>query len=134
MSVLVLDTSALVALLVGSDSLADEVRAHAASHVLAAPHAIDLECASVLRGLARGKKIPDAEAERALNLLGRMALRRYEHMPLLPRIWQLRHNMWPYDASFVALAEHLQAELVTIDAKFAGAPGIRCKVRNLRLT
>ena len=134
MTVLVLDTSALVEFLVGADDLAERVRDHTSGHRLAAPHAVDLECASVLRGLVRGKKLPESEAERALSLLGRMQLRRYDHVPLLPRIWDLRHNMWPYDASYVALAETLSAELVTVDAKFAGAPHIRCPVTNLRLT
>lgn len=132
MSVLVLDTSALVEFLVGSDELADRVRAQTAGRRLAAPHAVDLECASVLRGLALGKKLPDDEAMRALDLLGRMQLHRYDHVPLLPRIWQLRHNMWPYDASYVALAESLGGELLTVDAKFKGAPGLRCAVLNLR--
>ncbi|QDY77409.1 type II toxin-antitoxin system VapC family toxin [Streptomyces qinzhouensis] len=132
MSVLVLDTSALVAFLVGQDDLADEVRRTAEGHRLAAPHAVDLECASVLRGLTRGKKLSDTQAEQALKVLSRMALRRYDHTPLLPRIWQLRHNMWPYDASFIALAEQIGADLVTADAKLAGAPGLRCTIRNLR--
>src|SRR6267154_2023030 len=78
---------------------------------IAAPHAIDLECAAALRGLVRGKKLPPAEAGRALELLGRMRLERYGHVPLLARIWQLRHNVWPYDAAYVALAEWLDAEL-----------------------
>lgn len=132
MSGLVLDTSALVEFLVGADELAERVRARTPGHRLAAPHAVDLECASVLRGLVRGKKLPEGEAERALNLLGRMQLKRYDHVPLLPRIWELRHNMWPHDASYVALAETLNAELITVDAKFAGAPHIRCQVTNLR--
>ncbi|MFC7817701.1 type II toxin-antitoxin system VapC family toxin [Streptomyces sp. NPDC057148] len=133
MSVLVLDTSALVEFLVGGDELAERVRARTLDHRLAAPHAVDLECASVLRGLVRGNKLPEGEAERALQLLGRMPLRRYDHVPLLPRVWELRHNMWPYDASYVALAETLDAALVTVDAKFAGAPHLRCRVDNLRL-
>lgn len=133
MTPLVLDTSALVEFLVGADELAERVRAHTMGHRLVAPHAVDLECASVLRGLARGRKLPEPEAERALDLLGRMQLRRYDHVPLLSRIWELRHNMWPYDASYVALAETLSAELVTVDAKFAGAPHLRCEVTNLRL-
>ncbi|MGW5563231.1 type II toxin-antitoxin system VapC family toxin [Streptomyces tendae] len=132
MSVLVLDTSALVEFLVGGDALADRVRARVTDHRLAAPHAVDLECASVFRGLVRGGKLPEGEAERALRLLARMQLTRYDHAPLLPRIWELRHNMWPYDASYVALAETLGAELVTVDAKFAGAPHIRCGLINLR--
>lgn len=133
MSVLVLDTTAVVEFLVGGDALADRVRAYALRRRLAAPPAVDLECASVLHSLVRGKKLPESEAEHALDLLRRMPLRRYDHAPLLPRIWELRHNMWPYDASYVALAETLGAELVTVDAKFAGAPHIRCRVNNLRL-
>ena len=78
---------------------------------LAAPHAIDLECASSLRGLVNGRKLPADEAERALELLGKMNVKRYGHSALLPRIWQLRNNMWPYDAAYVALAEALAANL-----------------------
>ncbi|WP_131766896.1 type II toxin-antitoxin system VapC family toxin [Candidatus Protofrankia californiensis] len=129
---IVLDTSALVEFLVGSDPVAEKVRAVAAGERLAAPYAVDLACASTLRGLVRGKKLPEDEGGRALDLLGRMNLRRFDHVPLLPRIWELRHNMWPYDASYVALAETLGADLVTVDGKFAGAPGLRCPVRNLR--
>ena len=54
------------------------------------------------------------------------------HVPLLPRIWQLRHNTWPYDAAYVALAEILRAELVTLDARMEKVPGLMCTVRNLR--
>lgn len=53
-------------------------------------------------------------------------------MALLPRIWQLRENAWPYDAAYVALAESLNAELVTVDGKFETVPGVRWPVRNLR--
>ena len=129
---IVLDTSALVEFLVGADQLAEAVRSAAIGEVLAAPHAVDLEVASVLRGLVRGGKLPVAEAQRALELLAAMGLRRYDHVPLLPRIWQLRHNMWPYDAAYVALAEALRATLITVDAKFASVPGMTCPLRNLR--
>lgn len=80
----------------------------------------------------RAKKLPEDEAARAIDLLGRMRLHRYDHAPLLPRVWQLRHNMGPYDAAYVALAETPGAELVTLDREFAGTPGPRCAVRNLR--
>jgi predicted nucleic acid-binding protein len=70
---------------------------------------------------------------RALELLGSMRPERYGHVPLLARIWQLRHNMCPYDAAYVALAESLDAELVTLDGKLEGIPGVRCAVRNLRV-
>lgn len=129
---IVLDTSAMVEFLVGADALAERVRAVVVGGKLAAPHAIDLECAAALRGLVRGQKLPAAEAERALELLGSMRLERYGHVPLLVRIWQLRHNMWPYDAAYVALAEWLDADLVTVDGKMETVPGARCTVRNLR--
>jgi predicted nucleic acid-binding protein len=130
--VIVLDTSAIVEFLVGGDPAADRIRAMTMGEKLAAPHAVDLECASALRGLVHGSKLPPDEAERALQLLGRMEIRRYGHLPLLARIWQLRHNMWPYDAAYVALAESLGAELVTLDAKMEKVPGLMCNIRNLR--
>jgi predicted nucleic acid-binding protein len=130
--VIVLDTSAIVEFLVGADLLAERVRAVTTGEKLAAPHAVDLECASTLRGLVQGSKLPPGEARRALDLLGRMNITRYGHVPLLPRIWQLRHNMWPYDAAYVALAEALDAELVTLDATLEKIPGLMCTVRNLR--
>jgi predicted nucleic acid-binding protein len=130
--VIVLDTSALVEFLVGADQLAEMVRSAATGEVLAAPHAVDLEVASTFRGLVQGGKLPADEAQRALELLGAIGMRRYDHVPLLARIWELRHNMWPYDAAFVALAEALQITLVTVDTKFSGVPGMRCPLRNLR--
>jgi predicted nucleic acid-binding protein len=127
-----MDTSAVVEFLVGTDEVAENVRDSVRGEKLAAPHAVDVECASTLRGLVRGGKLPPDEGQRALELLGRMAMRRYSHIPLLGRIWQLRDNMWPYDAAYVALAESLDADLVTVDGKIEEVPGIRCAVRNLR--
>ena len=40
--------------------------------------------------------------------------------------------MVPYDGVYVALAESLNADLVTVDGKFDAVPGLRCPVRNLR--
>jgi predicted nucleic acid-binding protein len=82
--------------------------------------------------LVRGNKLPADEALRALDLLGIVKLKRYDHAPLLPRIWQLRHSVWPYDAAYVALAESLDAEVITIDSKLTRVPGLSCTVRNLR--
>ena len=129
---IVLDTSAIVEFLVGADDLAERVRVATTGEKLAAPHAVDLECASTLRGLVQRSKLPPDEAERALELLGRMKITRYGHVPLLPRVWQLRHNMWPSDAAYVAQAESLGADLATLDAKIEKIPGLMCTVRNLR--
>jgi predicted nucleic acid-binding protein len=126
--VIVIDTSALVEYLTGRDARAGAVRAGFAGESLAAPHAIDLECVSSLRGLTLGKKLPQHEAQRALRAFRKLRIERYPHQALLPRIWELRDNMWPYDAAYVALAEQLQARLVTIDGKFTRVPGLRCTV------
>lgn len=129
---IVLDTSAMVELLLVRDEIGLRVRQAVSDTAVAAPYAIDLECASVLRGLSLGGKVPGDVAESAIDLLDRTNLRRFDHAPLMRRIWELRHNMWPYDAVFAALAEYLNVPLVTLDKKFEGVPGIRCEIRNLR--
>ena len=62
----------------------------------------------------------------ALADLQTMRLSRRSHGPLLNRIWELRDNVTPYDAAYVALAENLGVTLVTADARLARAPGTRC--------
>ena len=58
-------------------------------------------------------------------------IQRYGHLALLERIWRLAANLTAYDASYVALAELLGADLLTIDKRLATAPGIRCRVEVL---
>jgi predicted nucleic acid-binding protein len=130
--VIVLDTSAMIEFLLVRDDVGLRVREAVSDTAVAAPYAIDLECASVLRGLVLGGKVPADVGESAIELLDRINLRRFDHAPLMRRIWELRHNMWPYDAVFASLAEYLDVPLVTLDKKFAGVPGIRCEIRNLR--
>ena len=50
-------------------------------------------------------------------------IRRYPHHFLLPRVWELRGNLTTYDAMYVALAEMLDAALVTRDRRLATAAG-----------
>ncbi|MGH2871205.1 MAG: type II toxin-antitoxin system VapC family toxin [Solirubrobacteraceae bacterium] len=68
----------------------------------------------------------------ALLRWGRLGLRRFAVVGLLGRIWELRENLSAYDASYVSLAEALGCELVTADARLAGAPGPRCAVTTVR--
>lgn len=46
-----------------------------------------------------------------------------EDADLLPRIWELRHNVTAYDAAYLALAEAIDAPLVTCDARLAASTG-----------
>ena len=130
---IVVETSAMVEYLVGSGTTREAVRATITTEPVAVPHAVDLECVNAIRRLVRAGDRDPSDAYGALVLLRSMPLERYGHTWLLPRIWELRENMWPYDAAFVSLAEALGAPLVTVDSKFEGVPGLRCEVRNLRV-
>jgi len=54
-------------------------------------------------------------------------LHRHAHLDLLTRAWKLRENVTAYDAMYVALAEALDATVVTCDAPLANAPGHRAR-------
>lgn len=129
---IVVDAAAVVDYLTGSGGVAEQVRVELERHDAVAPQGIDLECASALRGLVLGDRLTAQDAQDALTVLAEMPLRRFGHLPLMDRVWELRDNAQPYDASYLALAELLTVDLVTIDAKLARVPGIRCVVRNLR--
>ncbi|MFC3494534.1 type II toxin-antitoxin system VapC family toxin [Glycomyces rhizosphaerae] len=75
-----------------------------------------------------GRKLSKDRAEAALSTLEQLDLRRYDHTWYLPRIWELRANMWPYDAAFIALAEALGIPLLTADKKFDGVPKTGCAI------
>jgi len=98
---------------------------------LAAPELIDLELTSVFRGLTRAKKLTVRRAEDALVDLAALPLERAAHRHLIQRCWELRGNLTPYDAAYVALAELLAVSLITADRRLAQAPRIRCPVEVL---
>lgn len=88
-----------------------------------APHLLDVEVAQVVRRWQGRREIREPEARAALDRLNDLPLRRYPHRLLLPRVWELRRNLTAYDAAYVALAEILDAPLLTRDAKIAAASG-----------
>jgi predicted nucleic acid-binding protein len=85
------------------------------------PHLAIIETTSVLRGLVRASKLSESRADGALVDLVELPFIRHAHEPLLKRIWQLRTNLTAYDAAYVALAEALDATLVTCDARLGRA-------------
>lgn len=92
------------------------------------PHLLDTEVAQVLRRFVRTGNISANRAELALRNLMDARITRYPHYHLLPRIWQLRHNLSAYDAAYVALAELLGATLVTRDQKLSRASGHHARI------
>ena len=57
-----------------------------------------------------------------------LSLTRYPHEDLLPRIWALKDNLTAYDAAYVALAEALDAPLITRDRRLAASPGHSARI------
>jgi len=64
----------------------------------------------------------------ALDAFRHLGMTRYPVFSLLDRVWELRDNLSAYDASYVALAELLDCNLLTADARLSRAPGIRCSI------
>jgi predicted nucleic acid-binding protein len=92
------------------------------------PHLIDSEIASALRRQVIANNVSPDVAWRALDAWRRLGMTRYPVFSLLDRVWALRDNLSAYDASYVALAEHLTCPLVTADGRLARATGVRCPV------
>lgn len=95
---------------------------------LHAPHLLDVEVAQVLRRYVRDKTITTQRGQEALEDLGDLPLNRYPHDFLIPRVWELRATLTAYDAVYVALAELLDAPLLTCDGRIASAPGHHANV------
>lgn len=122
---IVLDASAMVEALVGaapSDSLLDVL-----ADDIHAPHLLDVEVTSVLRGLELGGALTPARAHEALADHWSFVIQRHELEPLTDRVWELRHQFTSYDAAYIALAEALECPLVTCDTKLV-SPGHRAEV------
>jgi predicted nucleic acid-binding protein len=105
-----------------------------AHNELVAPHLIDLEVTNALRRRALARELSSDEAGILLEVYTGMQIERYAHVVLLPRIWELRHNVKPYDASYIALAETLELPFVTLDNALAHVPGSRAVVEVLPLS
>jgi predicted nucleic acid-binding protein len=126
---IVIDASAMIELLLRTPrAQALETRLSVSGLSLHAPHLIDIETASALRRLANIGAVTEERGRIALERLGQTPLIRYPHEQLMLRIWRLRQNVTAYDAAYVALAEALDAPLVTCDLRLARAGGHRARI------
>jgi len=129
--VLVVDASVVATALADDGPHGDAARTRLRGELLVAPELLDLEVASVLRRQRAAQALEERRARLALDDLQAMPLRRAPHRPLLNRCWELRGNLTVYDAAYVALAELLQAGLLTADRRLARSPGPRCAIEVL---
>jgi predicted nucleic acid-binding protein len=121
--VVVVDTSAVVGVLIGLPRNRRLVRRLSADGDLHAPHLLDVELLHALRRLVRTGRLSDDRAADARTDFADLTIIRYGHAVLADRVWEMRHNLSAYDATFVALGEALGVPLVTCDARLATAPG-----------
>ena len=98
-------------------------RLFAPGETLHAPHLMDVEVAQVVRRYVLAGEIGTERGQTTLGTLATFPMRRYPHDVLLPRVWHLRNNLSGYDAVYVALAEVLDAPLLTCDRRLAAAAG-----------
>jgi predicted nucleic acid-binding protein len=127
--VIVLDASAVLELLLATPT-GREVAERVADPALGlhAPHLVDVEVAQALRRYVMGGEIDEDSGALALEDLRSLDVERHPHEPLLTRVWELRENLTAYDAVYVALAEALEARLLTCDRRIGRAPGMRGRV------
>lgn len=119
---IVVDASALLEVLLRTPRGAGiETRLLAAAPTLHAPHLLDVEIAQVIRRFALAGEIDGERAEAALDDFMAFPIRRHPHGFLLSRVLALRNNFSAYDAMYVALAEVLDAALITHDRRLATA-------------
>ena len=121
---IVLDASAALDLLLERGDRGEWVARRVATEgVVVAPHLIDLEVASAVRRRELAGEIGAARGRVALEDFASMPLRRYPATALLSRVWQLRRTLTAYDAAYVALAEALDAPIVTMDEHLGRSSG-----------
>jgi predicted nucleic acid-binding protein len=127
--VIVVDASALLEFLLQTPLGARvETRLFRDEEELHSPHLVDVEVAQGLRRLVRAGEVSPDRAGEALADLADLDLHRHSHVDLLTRAWKLRENVTAYDAMYVALAEALDARIVTCDGPLARAPGHRARI------
>ncbi len=131
MTPVVIDASA------GVELVADTIRGRALRRLLPAdtapwaPETFYLEVGTVLRRWDLNAILTPEQIDQALRQLAAWPLRVAQVRSLFADAWQHRHNLTFADATYVALAEHLGAQLLTDDHRLANAPTLPVTVLRL---
>ncbi len=125
----VIDASVVVSALVDGGPAGRWSEQWLLSGALAAPHLMPVEAANILRRAALRGDISADTASLAHSDLRDLQLELFPYDVVAARAWELRANLTIYDAWYVALAELLDADLVTLDVRLARASGPACGFR-----
>lgn len=125
---LVCDASAVVTVLLDSGPIGDWLARRFAAADLYAPALLPFECSNVIRRHEVGGLISSDQAAQAHADLLDLPLDLFPYESVAQRVWQLRRNLSSYDAAYVALAEALDAPLITLDRRLSQAPGVTCRI------
>ncbi|MFG2911061.1 type II toxin-antitoxin system VapC family toxin [Kitasatospora sp. NPDC048286] len=130
---IVVDASALVLALADQGPRGVRARAELASGgEWVAPEHVVVEVMQSLRGLYLAKELTAERVAELTEELAAVTIRKIEVAPLLGRIWELKDNLTPDDAAYVAVAERYGVPLVTADLRLMRASGPRCEIRGIR--
>ena len=128
---IVVDASAVVALLTDEGRLGQFVAATLTANETAYPSLMPYEVVSALRSLCMRGALADSVADQALRNITTFPGIGFEFEELARRAWQLRHNLTIYDAAYVALAEMIDCPLLTLDRRLVAATGTQCRFVDL---
>jgi predicted nucleic acid-binding protein len=120
---IVVDASAVLEVVLRTEAAPPVEERLFTGDTLHAPHVLDLEVAQVLRRYERSGELSVSRGREALDDLASFRIERYPHLPFIHRVWALRDNATAYDACYLALAEALDAPLLTRDHRLAAVPG-----------
>jgi predicted nucleic acid-binding protein len=124
----VVDASVVVALLTDAGPAGRWAAALLRGPELVAPGHMPFEVANALRRGALQGTFDWATSGERYRRLNNLAVGLIPLAVISARTWELAPNLSIYDVAYVALAELLDAPLVTLDKRLARAPGIRCEV------
>lgn len=123
----VADASVVVSALVDDGPTGRWAEELLARESLSAPHLLPVEVANVLRRASASGGLSDDVSSLAHADLLDLRVELVPYALVSDRVWELRSSVTAYDAWYVAVAELLEAPLVTLDRKLATAPGPRCR-------
>jgi predicted nucleic acid-binding protein len=125
--VIVLDASAAIELVLATQpgaAVAERLR----GETLHTPAHFDVEVVGGIRRAVLRQLISDHEGLVAVADFQRLPVRHWSTKPFLQRAYQLRSTHTIADGVYVALAEGLDAPLITCDGRLTQSPGHRAEI------